>query len=179
MFAYSVLCFCLVAFLCFLVLLVCREKSFCKKNKEFKIALIISFTLLLKFILIQDRIFLITIFFNYHNLSQSSQSLSQSFSIITIFFIIIFLITFFFEATTLCHSHSTLACQTYEGLYQLSSTATLGFFECLHIQFFNSSHMTYGTPCCTRGHSHSPREMEDFPGGGSHSGHMPLPTYLA
>ena len=85
----------------------------------------------------------------------------------------------FFEATTLCHNHSTLACQTYEGLHQLSSTATLGFFECLHIQFFNSSHVTYGTPCCTRGHSHSPREVEDFPRGGSHSGHMPPPTYLA
>ena len=29
------------------------------------------------------------------------------------------------------------------------------FFECLGIQFFNSSQVTYGTPCCARGHSHS------------------------
>ena len=38
----------------------------------------------------------------------------------------------------------------------LSSILTLGFFfECLGIQFFNSSHGTYGTPYHARGHSHS------------------------
>ena len=29
-----------------------------------------------------------------------------------------------------------------------------GFFEYLTIQFFNSSHVTYGTPCPARGHPH-------------------------
>ena len=47
LFAYSVLCFCLVASFCFLVLLVllARAKSICKnkKNKGFKTALITSF----------------------------------------------------------------------------------------------------------------------------------------
>ena len=80
-----VLYFCLVAFLCFL-----RFWYFwyfwcfwCFWSvREFKTALITSFILLLKFILLQAWIFLITIFFNYHNIFQ----LSQSFSIITIFF---------------------------------------------------------------------------------------------
>ena len=87
---------------------------------------------------------------------------------------------FFFEATTLCHRHSTLASQTYEDLHQLWALPDTGlFFECLGIQFFNSSHVTCRTPCCARGHLHSPREVEDFPRGGSYSKHMPLPTYLA
>ena len=91
MFAY--LCFVLLlgcifvlfgAFWCFLVLfvLLVGVKSFCKKKKEIKTALIASFILLLKFILLQAWTFLITIFFNYHNLFQ----LSQFFSIIAIFF---------------------------------------------------------------------------------------------
>ena len=53
------------------------------------------------------------------------------------------------------------------------------FFECLGIQFLNSSHVTYGTLCRTGDHSHSPKEAQDFPGRGNHSKHMPLPTYLA
>ena len=53
------------------------------------------------------------------------------------------------------------------------------FFECLCIQFLNSSHVTYGTLCRTGDHSHSPKEAQDFPGRGNHSKHMPLPTYLA
>ena len=62
----------------------------------------------------------------------------------------------------------------------LSSTPTLGFFfECLGIQFFNPSHVTYGTPCHTRGHTHSPKEAENFPTGGNHSKHMPPLIYLA
>ena len=55
---------------------------FVKKKEEIKTALIASFILLLKFILLQAWTFLITIFFNYHNLFQ----LSQFFSIIAIFF---------------------------------------------------------------------------------------------
>ena len=46
-------------------------------------------------------------------------------------------------------------------------------------QFFNSSHVTYEAPCRARGHSHSPKEVEDFPRGGNHSKHMPPLTYLA
>ena len=53
------------------------------------------------------------------------------------------------------------------------------FFECLGIQFFNFSHVTYGTPCHIKGHPHSPQEAEDFPRGGNHSKHMPPLTYLA
>ena len=53
------------------------------------------------------------------------------------------------------------------------------FFECLGIQFFNSAHVTYGTLYHTGDHSHSPKEAEDFPGGGNHSKQMPPPTYLA
>ena len=55
----------------------------------------------------------------------------------------------------------------------------LFFFECLGIQFFNSSHVTYGTLYRTMGHSHSPKEAEDFLRGGNHSEHMPMLTYLA
>ena len=51
-------------------------------------------------------------------------------------------------------------------------------FECLGIQFFNSSHVTYGTPCHARGHSHSPMEAKDFPRGEKYFRHMPPPTYL-
>ena len=59
-------------------------------------------------------------------------------------------------------------------------TRLLGFFfKCLGTKFFNSSHVTYRTPCRTRGHSHSPKEAEDFPRGGNHSKHMPPLTYLA
>ena len=61
----------------------------------------------------------------------------------------------------------------------LSSTPTIGFFfECLGIQFFNSSHVTYGTPCRAMGHSHSPKEAEDFPMGEKYFRHMPPLTYL-
>ena len=96
LFPCSFLCFCLVAslcFLCFLVLLV-QVKSFCKKSKEFKTALMTSFTLLLNLsyykheflnhnpFQLSQSFSIITIFFNHHNLFQ----LSQSFSIITIFF---------------------------------------------------------------------------------------------
>ena len=93
--------------LCLLVLLVLlvRAKSFHKKNKGIKTALITSFILLLKFILLQAWTFLsqsfsmITVFFNYHNLFQ----LSQSFSITIIFF-------------------------NYHDLFQLSRTFLLQFF---------------------------------------------------
>ena len=51
----------------------------------------------------------------------------------------------------------------------LSPTPTLGFL----------SFVTYGTPCRTRVHSHSPKETEDFPRGGNHTKHMPPLTYLA
>ena len=89
----------LCAFWCFWCFW-CVRNLFVKK-KEFKTALIPSFILLLKFILLQARIFksqsfsIITIFFNHYNLFQSLQSfsiittffqLSQSFSIITTFF---------------------------------------------------------------------------------------------
>ena len=61
----------------------------------------------------------------------------------------------------------------------LSATPTLGFFfECLGIQFFNSSHVTYGTPCRARGHSHSPKEAEHFLRGEKYFRHMPPLTYL-
>ena len=87
---------------------------------------------------------------------------------------------FFFEATALCQGHSTLASQTCRCPLALCSTLTLGFFffECVGIRFFNSSHVSYGTPCSARGHSHSPKEAEDFPRGGNHSKHMPPLTYL-
>ena len=62
----------------------------------------------------------------------------------------------------------------------LSSTPTLVFlFECLGILFFHSSHLTYGTPCRAKGHSHSPKEAEDFSRGDNHSKHMHPLTYLA
>ena len=46
----------------------------------------------------------------------------------------------FFEATTLCHWHSTLASQTHEGLHQslYPDTGLFLFHERLGIQFFNS-----------------------------------------
>ena len=52
------------------------------------------------------------------------------------------------------------------------------FCECLGIQFFNSSHVTYGTPCHVRGHSHSPKEAYYFLRCGNHSKHMAPLTYL-
>ena len=103
---YLVICvlrFGLVAFLCFWCFW-CEQRLFLKK-KEFKTALITSFTLLLKIYLVTSMNFfnhnhfqllqsfsIITIFFNYHNLFQ----LLQSFSIIKVFFITIFFITIFF-----------------------------------------------------------------------------------
>ena len=89
----------LCAFWCFWCFW-CVRNLFVKK-KEFKTALIPSFILLLKFILLQARIFksqpfsIITIFFNHYNLFQLSQTffnyhnlfqLSRPFSVITIFF---------------------------------------------------------------------------------------------
>ena len=91
------LCFCLVASLCFL----CMLNLFVKKIKRFKTALITSFTLLLNSSYYKHEIFnlnffqlsqsfsIITIFFNYHNLFESLYNLfelSQTFSIIKIFF---------------------------------------------------------------------------------------------
>ena len=70
------LCFwCFWCFFCFLCFW-CVRNIFVKKKKKFKTALMTSFTVLLKFILLQAWIFWITIFFNYHDL----------FSIITTFF---------------------------------------------------------------------------------------------
>ena len=86
--ACSLLCFCLVVFLCFcafvlLVLLVLLVRAnFFLKKKRFKTALITSFTLLLNLSYYKDE------FFNHYNLFQLSRpfQLSQSFSIITTFF---------------------------------------------------------------------------------------------
>ena len=75
---------------------------------------------------------------------------------------------FFFEATTLVKA------STSSELYP----STRLFFECLGNQFFNSSHVTYGTPCHARGHSHSPKEAKDLPRGEKYFRHMPPPTYL-
>ena len=112
---------------CFLVLFVCA-KSFCKKSKKFKTALITSFSLLLNSSYCKNEFFnhynlFITIYFNYHNFSQLSQffqlqqfssiitiffnyhdasQLSWSFLIITIFFITIFFVTIFFNLFTYC-----------------------------------------------------------------------------
>ena len=74
--------------------------------------------------------------------------------------------------------HATPASQTCTVSTGSELYPDTGFFECLGIRFFNSSHVTYRTPCCTRGHSHSPREAEDFSRGDNHSKHMPTPTYL-
>ena len=62
----------------------------------------------------------------------------------------------------------------------LSSTLTLGFFECLGIQFFNSltCDLQDAIPW-QRSPTLIPRELEDFPRGFNHSKHVPLPTYLA
>ena len=64
-------------FWCFLV----RAKSFCKRNKEFKTALITSFILLLNFGL-SHSFSIITTLFNHYNPYQ----LSQSFLFIITFF---------------------------------------------------------------------------------------------
>ena len=92
---------CLFAFCAFvwlrfvLLVLLVRAKSFCKKKKGFKTALITSFILLLNLSYYKHEFFnhynlfqslhsfwITTIFFNYHNPFQ----LWQTFSIITIFF---------------------------------------------------------------------------------------------
>ena len=82
LFFYSVESLCFWCFWCFLGLfygfVVC--KIFCKKKKKFKIGLITSIALLLKFILLQAWIFLITIFFNHHNIFEWL----QCFQVITI-----------------------------------------------------------------------------------------------
>ena len=69
------LCFCALVLLVLFVLFM-RAKSFCKKNKEFKTALITSFILLLNSSYCKHE------FFKHYNFFQSL----QSFSIITIFF---------------------------------------------------------------------------------------------
>ena len=62
----------------------------------------------------------------------------------------------------------------------LSSTLTLGFFECLGIQFFNLLTCDLqDTMPCQRSPILIPREAEDFPRCDNHSKHVPLPTYLA
>ena len=62
----------------------------------------------------------------------------------------------------------------------LSSTPTLGFFECLGIQFFNLPTCDlWDTMPCHRSPTLVTREEEDFPRGDNHSKHVPLPTYLA
>ena len=96
-----------------LLVLLMHAKSFCKKQIEFKTALITSFKLLLKLSFYKHEffnqsfpiitiffiiIFLVTIFFNYYNPFQSSQSLS----IIIIFFIRIVFITIFLNLFTTC-----------------------------------------------------------------------------
>ena len=111
LFTCSVSCFCLVASLCFRCFWCVQNLFVRKKKKDFKTDLITSFTLLLKFSLLQAWIFLINLFqwsesfsviriflnyynlvnyynyVNYHNLFQSSHSslsesfLSQSFSV--------------------------------------------------------------------------------------------------
>ena len=62
----------------------------------------------------------------------------------------------------------------------LSSTPTLGFFECLGIQFFNLLTCDlWDTMPRQRSPTLIPRETEDFPRGDNHSKHVPLPTNLA
>ena len=62
----------------------------------------------------------------------------------------------------------------------LSSTPTLGFLECLGIQYFNLLTCDLrDTMPCKRSPTLIPREAEDFPRGYNHSKHVPLPTYLA
>ena len=108
-----------------------------------------------------------------------------------------------------CNRHSTLASQTCEGLHQLwalSRLLSVAYFSWLsrHPVFWFTSlfltqsvrlslvtypslcsvYVTYRTPCHASGHQvlptqHLPREAEDFPRGGSHSKHVPQPTYLA
>ena len=96
-----------------LFVLFVRVKSFCKKNKKFKTALITSFTLLLNSSYYKHEYFsIITIFFSYHNLFQ----LSQSFSVITIFFITIFLIKVFF-ITIFFNYHYLFYHNLFESLY--------------------------------------------------------------
>ena len=77
------LCFCVFVLFVFFVtffLLVCVWNLFLKKNKNFKTALITSFTLLLTLSYYKHEFFLITIFLNCHNIFQLSQSFSsQSF----------------------------------------------------------------------------------------------------
>ena len=54
------------------------------------------------------------------------------------------------------------------------------FFECLGIQFFNSLTCDlWDTMPRQRSLTFIAREAEDFPRGGNHSKHVPLPTYLA
>ena len=88
----------------------------------------------------------------------------------------------FFLAITSCHRHSTLASQTCEGLHQLWALPR-------HLAFFWFSmlrHPVFNSLTCdlqdTMPHQRSPtlipREAEDFPRGGNHSKHVPLPTYL-
>ena len=107
LFAYLCLCafawasLCLLRFCLVVCCVLCRWNLFVKKIKRFKTALMTSFTLLLNLsyykheflnhipFQLSQSFSIITIFFNHHNLFQ----LSQSFSIITIFFNFFFFIT--------------------------------------------------------------------------------------
>ena len=125
---YLVICvlrFCVVAFLCFWCFWCfqcfwCEQRLFLK-SKEFKTALITSFTLLLKIYLITSR----NLF--SHNLFQ----LSQSFSIIKVFLIIIFLITIFFNHHNLFQSSQSFF--NYHNLFQSSQSFSIFFIRI----FFN------------------------------------------
>ena len=112
---------CYLVLACDVFLFFLCAKSFRKKKNQFKTALITSFTLLLKIYLITSR----NLF--SHNLFQ----LSQSFSIIKVFLIIIFLITIFFNHHNLFQSSQSFF--NYHNLFQSSQSFSIFFIRI----FFN------------------------------------------
>ena len=88
----------------------------------------------------------------------------------------------FFEATTLCDLHSTLASQTRKVLHQLWTLPqhkTFFFFECLGIRFLNSLTCDLrDTMPPQRSLTLLPREAEDSPRDDRHFKHVSPRTYL-
>ena len=63
---------------------------------------------------------------------------------------------------------------------ELYPNTRLFFLKWLGIQFFNSLTCDFwDTRPCQRSLTLLPKEVENFPGGGNHSGNIPLLTYLA
>ena len=91
-----------------------------------------------------------------------------------------FLFSFYFWPLTHVTSTPPWLSDLWGSPPALSSTPTLGFFEWLGIQFFNSltCDLQDAMPC-QRSPTLNFREAEDFPRGGNHSGDEPLPTCLA